>query len=137
MKIKENHKVTIDDETTIEVIEEPIVKFDPDSGKVTFSLFSGDRIVLSSPKGKVFLLLQSWYSSARPDERSDAIAMIKMAYFCISKFERNGEVIETPLFTDWFDEIEMSDIEVIGKAVNFFRDIIERSIPNDTIQLPR
>ena len=69
MKIKENHhKETIIEDITLvsdETIadntkETPSVQFDSDSGKVIFTLQNDDRIILSPPKAKAFLLLQSW-----------------------------------------------------------------------------
>jgi len=141
MKIKENHhKEIIEDITIISdetIADEPVqnsaeVKFDSDSGKVIFTLQNRDRIILSPPKAKAFLLLQSWYSSTPIEERSDAIAMVRMAYYCISQFERDKVIIDKPLFSDWFDGLEFEDIETIGKAVNFFRDILEKNTPKQT-----
>ena len=141
MKLKEHsHKETIIEDITIvgdETIadntkETPSVQFDSDSGKVVFTLQNSDRIILSQPKAKAFLLLQSWYSSTPIEERSDAIAMVRMAYYCISKFERNQIVIDKPLFSEWFDDLDFDDIEVIGKAVNHFRDILEKHTPKNT-----
>ena len=144
MKIKEDHHkvTTIDeiivvDDSTIETIADhpqnsANVKFDSDSGKVVFTLQNSDRITLSPPKAKAFLLLQSWYSSTPIEERSDAIAMVRMAYYCISKFERNQIIIDKPLFSEWFDDLDFDDIEVIGKAVNHFRDILEKHTPKNT-----
>lgn len=151
MKIKEEHHTILTTEDTTEMVDdtttianEPIkaiannVKFDSDSGKVVFTLQNGDRITLSPPKAKAFLLLQSWYSSSPIDERSDAIAMVRMAYYCISKFERDKAAIDTPLFSEWFDGLEFEDVETIGKAVNFFRDILEKHTPKNTnILLPK
>jgi len=148
MKMKENHhKETIIEDITIvaDVAIETVadntietsstlsaVKFDSDSGKVVFTLQNSDRITLSPPKAKAFLLLQSWYSSTPIEERSDAIAMVRMAYYCISKFERNQIIIDKPLFSEWFDDLDFDDIEVIGKAVNHFRDILEKHTPKQT-----
>ena len=146
MKIKENHhKETIIEDITLvsdETIadntkETPSVQFDSDSGKVFFTLQNNDRITLSPPKAKAFLLLQSWYSSTPIEERSDAIAMVRMAYYCISQFERDKAVIEKPLFSDWFDELEFGDVETIGKAIAFFRDILEKNTPKTNILLPK
>ena len=145
MKIKENHHKEIIEDITIvsdETIadntkETPSVQFDSDSGKVIFSLQNRDRITLSPPKAKAFLLLQSWYSSTPIEERSDAIAMVRMAYYCISQFERNQIIIEKPLFSEWFDGLEFEDIETIGKAVNFFRDILEKNTPKTNILLSK
>ena len=147
MKIKENHhKETIIEDITLvsdETIadntkETPSVQFDSDSGKVIFTLQNNDRIILSPPKAKAFLLLQSWYSSTPIEERSDAIAMVRMAYYCISQFERDKVIIDKPLFSDWFDGLEFEDIETIGKAVNFFRDILEKNTPKQTnVLLPK
>ena len=147
MKIKENHhKEIIEDEITIvddeTIADEPVqnsaeVKFDSDSGKVFFTLQNNDRIILSPPKAKAFLLLQSWYSSTPIEERSDAIAMVRMAYYCISQFERDKVIIEKPLFSEWFDELEFGDVETIGKAIAFFRDILEKNTPKTNILLPK
>ena len=146
MKIKENHhKETIIEDITLvsdETIadntkETPSVQFDSDSGKVIFTLQNNDRITLSPPKAKAFLLLQSWFSSTPPDERSDAISMIRMAYYCISQFERDKVIIDKPLFSDWFDGLEFEDVEVIGKAIAFFRDILEKNTPKTNILLPK
>ena len=150
MKIKENHHketiiedITIVDDTTIDTIAaEPVknsaeVKFDSDSGKVFFTLQNNDRITLSPPKAKAFLLLQSWYSSTPIEERSDAIAMVRMAYYCISQFERDKAVIEKPLFSDWFDGLEFGDVETIGKAIAFFRDILEKNTPKTDVLLSK
>ena len=147
MKIKENHhKETIIEDITIvdddTIADEPVqnsaeVKFDSDSGKVFFTLQNSDRITLSQPKAKAFLLLQSWYSSTPIEERSDAIAMVRMAYYCISQFERNQIIIEKPLFSEWFDGLEFGDVETIGKAVNFFRDILEKNTPKTNILLSK
>lgn len=140
MKIKENHHKEIIEDITIvsdDTIADPPqnianVKFDSDSGKVVFTLQNSDRITLSQPKAKAFLLLQSWYSSTPIEERSDAIAMVRMAYYCISQFERNQIIIEKPLFSEWFDELEFGDVETIGKAIAFFRDILEKNTPKQT-----
>jgi len=145
MKIKENHHketiiedITIVDDTTIETIAaEPVqntanIKFDADSGKVIFTLQNDDRITLSPPKAKAFLLLQSWYSSTPIEERSDAIAMVRMAFYCITQFERNKVVIDKPTFSDFFDGLEFEDVETIGKAVNNFRDILEKNTSKQT-----
>ena len=146
MKIKENHhKETIIEDITLvsdETIadntkETPSVQFDSDSGKVFFTIQNNDRITLSPPKAKAFLLLQSWYSSTPIEERSDAIAMVRMAYYCISQFERDKAVIEKPLFSDWFDGLEFGDVETIGKAIAFFRDILEKNTPKTNILLPK
>ena len=146
MKIKENHhKETIIEDITLvsdETIadntkETPSVQFDSDSGKVIFTLQNNDRIILSPPKAKAFLFLQSWFSSTPPDERSDAISMIRMAYYCISQFERDKVIIDKPLFSDWFDGLEFEDVEVIGKAIAFFRDILEKNTPKTNILLPK
>ena len=146
MKIKENHhKETIIEDITLvsdETIadntkETPSVQFDSDSGKVIFTLQNNDRIILSPPKAKAFLLLQSWYSSTPIEERSDAIAMVRMAYYCISQFERDKAVIEKPLFSDWFDELEFGDVETIGKAIAFFRDILEKNTPKTDVLLSK
>jgi len=131
MKIKENHhKEIIEDITIISdetIADEPVqntanIKFDADSGKVIFTLQNNDRITLSPPKAKAFLLLQSWFSSTPPDERSDAISMI---------------IIDKPLFSDWFDDLEFGDVEVIGKAIAFFRDILEKNTPKTNILLSK
>ena len=139
MKLKEHsHTIVTVDETIIETIaDEPVqnsveVKFDSDSGKVVFTLQNNDRITLSPPKAKAFLLLQSWFSSTPPDERSDAISMIRMAYYCISQFERDKVVIEKPSFSDWFDGLEFEDVEVIGKSIAFFRSVLEKHTPKQT-----
>ena len=146
MKIKENHhKETIIEDITLvsdETIadntkETPSVQFDSDSGKVIFTLQNDDRITLSPPKAKAFLLLQSWFSSTPPDERSDAISMIRMAYYCISQFERDKVIIDKPLFSDWFDGLEFEDVEVIGKAIAFFRDILEKNTPKTDVLLSK
>ena len=147
MKIKENHhKETIIEDITIvdddTIADEPVqnsaeVKFDSDSGKVFFTLQNNDRITLSQPKAKAFLLLQSWYSSTPIEERSDAIAMVRMVYYCISQFERNQIVIDKPLFSEWFDELEFGDVEVIGKAIAFFRDILEKNTPKTDVLLSK
>jgi len=146
MKIKENHhKEIIEDITIISdetIADEPVqntanIKFDADSGKVIFTLQNNDRITLSPPKAKAFLLLQSWFSSTPPDERSDAISMIRMAYYCISQFERDKVIIDKPLFSDWFDDLEFGDVEVIGKAIAFFRDILEKNTPKTNILLSK
>ena len=147
MKLKEHsHKETIIEDITIvdddTIADEPVqnsaeVKFDSDSGKVFFTLQNNDRIILSPPKAKAFLLLQSWYSSTPIEERSDAIAMVRMAYYCISQFERNQIVIDKPLFSEWFDELEFGDVEVIGKAIAFFRDILEKNTPKTDVLLSK
>jgi len=146
MKIKENHhKEIIEDITIISdetIADEPVqnsaeVKFDSDSGKVIFTLQNRDRIILSPPKAKAFLLLQSWYSSTPIEERSDAIAMVRMAYYCISQFERDKVIIEKPLFSEWFDGLEFGDVETIGKAIAFFRDILEKNTPKTNILLSK
>ena len=147
MKLKEHsHKETIIEDITIvgdeTIADEPVqnsaeVKFDSDSGKVIFTLQNNDRIILSPPKAKAFLLLQSWYSSTPIEERSDAIAMVRMAYYCISQFERNQIVIDKPLFSEWFDELEFGDVEVIGKAIAFFRDILEKNTPKTDVLLSK
>jgi len=141
MKIKENHHKEIIKDITIvsddTIADKPVqnianVKFDSESGKVVFTLQNSDRITLSQPKAKAFLLLQSWYSSTPIEERSDAIAMVRMAYYCISQFERNQIIIEKPLFSEWFDGLEFGDVETIGKAIAFFRDILEKNTPKQT-----
>jgi len=145
MKIKENHHKEIIEDITIvsdDTIADPPqnianVKFDSESGKVVFTLQNSDRITLSQPKAKAFLLLQSWYSSTPIEERSDAIAMVRMAYYCISQFERNQIIIEKPLFSEWFDELEFGDVETIGKAIAFFRDILEKNTPKTNILLSK
>ena len=146
MKIKENHhKEIIEDITIISdetIAAEPVqntanIKFDADSGKVIFTLQNDDRITLSPPKAKAFLLLQSWFSSTPPDERSDAISMIRMAYYCISQFERDKVIIEKPLFSEWFDGLEFGDVETIGKAIAFFRDILEKNTPKTNVLLSK
>jgi len=140
MKIKENHHKEIIEDITIvsdDTIADPPqnianVKFDSESGKVVFTLQNSDRITLSQPKAKAFLLLQSWYSSTPIEERSDAIAMVRMAYYCISQFERDKVIIDKPLFSEWFDGLEFGDVETIGKAIAFFRDILEKNTPKQT-----
>ena len=63
--------------------------------------------------------------------------MIRMAYYCISQFERDKVIIDKPLFSDWFDDLEFGDVEVIGKAIAFFRDILEKNTPKTNILLPK
>lgn len=128
MKVKEKQSETkaVGFAPEPEPIEEKQVSYNSESGKVTLILTNGDRLTLKEPKAKQLLLFQSAFSQSPEEMQSDAIATVRLAYHCVCQYERSGAQIETPSFDEFFDELEIDDIEGVGKGLEPFRDVLER-----------